>query len=187
MRPASPAFLLYHSVRKLNCRAQLTTEIHIAPTERAPLVISKQAGHRCIIPLLRTASHIMTHTDSNDHIHPHLKLLQRRHPLLQASCCQCIMYLTFSYPPGIQFKHSPFFRIEKAVSNIVECPGARRLSFHTNDAADLGLSFIPHHRINQSNGPSLAKLDIHDEQRDNNQAEFYEVISHFILTSSHSH
>lgn len=27
---------------------------------------------------------------------------------------------------GIQFKHSPFFRIDRAVSNIVECPGARQ-------------------------------------------------------------
>ena len=25
--------------------------------------------------------------------------------------------------PGIQFKHSPFFRIDRMVSNVIECPG----------------------------------------------------------------
>lgn len=76
---------------------------------------------------------------------------------------------------GIQFKHSPFFKIERAISNVVECPGTSYSCHHK-------IMYFTKYvllRIDESNGSSLADTHLHDEQRSDNKAQFNKVLSSY--------
>lgn len=89
------------------------------------MVTSTQVDHRCIrlqpwepVSLSTTHMHLGGRLLLPQRLLPHQPPLKRVCSRDEKSTQGCS-----DICPGIQFKHSPFFRIEKAVSSIVECPG----------------------------------------------------------------
>lgn len=66
---------------------------------------------------------------------------------------------TYVSDTGIKFKLSPFFRVEKAVSAVMECPG-KSLSYHIETCCTDSLS-----RVEQLNGSETTVRELYVDQR----------------------